>query len=225
MLERLKVGPIGENAYVLAARGPAGEKDRCILVDPGDEGGRILAFLDGRGLTPLCIVATHGHLDHTAAIPDILEAFASRGIDVPIAAHPLDAGYFGDRAEKTNRGLFTAIRALGYFTSYWRPIPEVRILLSDGDAIIGSAYRVIHTPGHTAGSVCLYDEASGILVSGDTLFRDGVGRTDGPDSDGAALEASLARLLALPPGTKVFPGHGEPTTIGREAGVLGLENR
>jgi len=223
MLERLKVGPLGENAYIIPACGESGEGDRCILVDPGDEGARILAFLDSRGLTPLLIAATHGHLDHTSAIPDILAAFATRGIEVPIAAHALDADYFGERAEASNRGLFSAIRALGYFKSYWRPLPAARILLVEGEALPGTAYRVIHTPGHTAGSVCLHDEAAGILISGDTLFRDGVGRTDGPDSDPAALEASLARLLALPPGTRVFPGHGEPTSIGRERGVLGYE--
>ena len=90
MVERLKVGPLGENAYILPALGERGEADRCILVDPGDEGARIVGFLDSRGLTPLCIALTHGHLDHTAAIPDILAAFSARGIDVPIAAHVLD---------------------------------------------------------------------------------------------------------------------------------------
>jgi len=223
MVERLKVGPLGENAYILPALGERGEADRCILVDPGDEGARIVGFLDSRGLTPLCIALTHGHLDHTAAIPDILAAFSARGIDVPIAAHVLDAGYLGERAEATNRGLFAAIRAIGYFKSYWRPLPAARILLEDGGLLPGSAYRVIHTPGHTAGSACFHDEAAGILISGDTLFRDGVGRTDGPDSDPAALEASLARLLALSPDTRVFPGHGEPTSIGRERRVLGCE--
>ncbi len=221
MLERLRVGPIGENAYVLPSTGPAGEGGRCVLVDPGDEGGRILSFLDDRRLVPDWIVATHGHLDHTAAIPDIVSAFASRGRAPRLAVHALDSGYFGATGEARNRELFAAIRALGYFKSYWRDLPAPDLLLEEGGAIPGSAYRVIHTPGHTAGSVCLYDEAAGLLVSGDTLFRDGVGRTDGPDSDPAALEASLKRLFALPAGTKVFPGHGEPTTIGREAGSAG----
>ena len=76
--------------------------------------------------------------------------------------------------------------------------------------------KVIHTPGHSAGSICLYDAESAFLISGDTLFRDGVGRTDGPDSDVRALEHSLARLAVLPRDTVVFPGHGSRTTIGRE---------
>jgi hydroxyacylglutathione hydrolase len=212
MLERLTVGPIGENAYVLAGEGS------CVLVDPGDEAPLILAFLDSRGLVPSIIVATHGHLDHTAAIPELLSAWRSRGIDVPLAAHAADAGYFGREGEETNRSLFIAIRALGYFKACWRPLPELDLLLSDGDAVPGSPLRVIHCPGHSRGSICLYDGAASILVSGDTLFRDGVGRTDGPDSDPAALEASLGRLFELPPETRVFPGHGDETTIGREAG-------
>lgn len=213
MLERLTVGPIGENAYILL------DGDSCILVDPGDEAERILSFLDSRGLVPSLIIATHGHLDHTAAIPELLALWHTRGIEVPIAAHAGDADYFGEKGEETNRQLFHAIRALGYFKSYWRHIPSPDLLIADGDAIPGSSYRAIHSPGHTRGSMCLYDEAASILVSGDTLFRDGVGRTDGPDSNPAALESSLKRLFALPPETRVFPGHGDETTIGRESGL------
>jgi hydroxyacylglutathione hydrolase len=213
MLERLTVGPIGENAYILAGGGP------CVLVDPGAEAQRILSFLDSRGLVPALVVATHGHLDHTAAIPELLAAWSARGIEVPLAAHAADACYFGPEGEETNRRLFAAIRALGYFKACWRPIPSPDLLLADGDELPGSSWRVIHSPGHSRGSLCLYDAAASMLVSGDTLFRDGVGRTDGPDSDPAALGASLERLFSLPPATRVFPGHGEETTIGREAGL------
>ncbi len=214
MVERLTVGPIGENAYVLAGEG------YCVLVDPGADASRILSFLDSRGLKPDLIVATHGHLDHSAAIPELLAAWQARGFAVPLAAHAADADYFGEKGEETNRSLFAAIRALGYFNAYWRALPAPDILLNDGDSLSVGPFRVVHSPGHTRGSICLYDEAAAILVSGDTLFRDGVGRTDGPDSDGVALEASLSRLLKLPPGTQVFPGHGEGTTIGRESGIL-----
>jgi glyoxylase-like metal-dependent hydrolase (beta-lactamase superfamily II) len=212
MVERLTVGPIAENSYVLV------EEAACTLVDPGAEAGRILAFLDSRGLVPSMIVATHGHLDHTAAIPELLSAWRDRGIEVPLAAHAQDACYFGEDSEKTNRALFASIRALSYFKAYWRPIPSPQVLLSDGDAIPRSSFRAIHSPGHSRGSICLYDAVASILVSGDTLFRDGVGRTDCFDSDSAALGTSLERLFALPPETRVFPGHGEETTIGRESG-------
>lgn len=210
MLERLTVGPLGENAYVLAT------EDGCALVDPGDEAGRILSFLDSRGLAPSLVVATHGHLDHTAAIPELLAAWAGRGLAVRLAVHASDSGYFGEAGEEKNRSLFAAIRATGYFRQYWRPLPAPGLLLAEGDALPGLPYRVIHTPGHSMGSICLYDEEDGLLLSGDTLFREGVGRTDGPDSDEALLGQSLKRLFALPPETKVFPGHGEETSIGRE---------
>lgn len=214
MLERLTVGPIGENAYVLDAGG-----GRCILVDPGDEAARILSFLDDRGLEPSLVVATHGHLDHVAALPELLEAWKARGLKVPLAAHGADAAYFGPEGEETNRRLFAAIRALGYFKSYWRPLPPLDILLEDGQFLPGSSWRVIHSPGHTAGSLCLHEAGAGMLVSGDTLFRDGVGRTDGPDASLEALRASLStRLFTLPGETLVFPGHGGETTIAGERG-------
>jgi glyoxylase-like metal-dependent hydrolase (beta-lactamase superfamily II) len=210
MVERLRVGPIGENAYVVLAT------EGCILVDPGDEAPRILSFLDSRSLVPTHIVITHGHLDHTSAIPELLAAWAARGAKPILAAHEYDACYFGEPGEATNRELFAAIRALGYFKSYWKPIKSLDLLLKDGSMLPVGGLRVIHTPGHTRGSICLYDEKSGFLLSGDTLFESGVGRTDGPDASQADLELSLARLAGLPPDTTVLPGHGEPTTIGRE---------
>ncbi|HET7838256.1 MAG TPA: MBL fold metallo-hydrolase [Rectinemataceae bacterium] len=217
MVERLKVGPIGENAYVIL-----GSRD-CILVDPGDEAQRILAFLDSRDLVPSHIVLTHGHLDHTAAIPELLAVWAERGFGPLLAAHSLDADYFGESGEEKNRDLFAAIRAIGYFRSYWKAMKGIDLLLEDGATLPVGGFRVIHTPGHTRGSICLYGQAERILISGDTLFESGVGRTDGPDASQAELEKSLARLALLPPETVVLPGHGEATTIGRELGADGSD--
>ncbi len=214
MLERLTVGPIAENTYVIA------EGSCCILVDPGGEARRLLSFLDSRALVPSMIVATHGHLDHTAAIPELLSAWGARGIDVPLAVHAEDSAYFGPASEATNKKLFASIGALGFFNAYWRPIPSPQLLLSDGDLLPCAFFRVIHTPGHSRGSICLYDSSSSILVSGDTLFHDGRGRSDGPDADDTALRASLKRLFELPPSTRVFPGHGDETTIERESGSI-----
>lgn len=215
MLEALTVGPIGERCYIL----PLDKEDACILVDPGDEAPRILELLDQRGLAVEYIVLTHGHLDHTAAIPELLAALSARGQKPLLAIHSKDAHYLGPGAEESNRRVFVAIRATGYFRHYWRPLPKADLLLEDGQLIPSSSWEVIHTPGHTAGSICLWNKGLGILVSGDTLFEAGVGRTDGPDSDPEALARSITeRLFTLPGSTAVLPGHGEATTIERERG-------
>lgn len=208
-IERLRVGPIGENVYAVQT------EETAFLVDPGDDADVILRFLSNKEMEISLIVLTHGHLDHTAALPDLMAKWIGKFPD--IAVHALDAKYLGAEGRETNKVLFDTIRASGFFSSYWRELPEPSISLADGDLIPGTGFRVMHTPGHSAGSICLYDSEAAILISGDTLFRDGVGRSDGPDSDPAVLEASVARLLALPPDTLVFPGHGPRTTIGRES--------
>ncbi len=238
MIERLKVGPIGENVYILPYNTKS-DLDKagsaCILVDPGDAADRILSVLDKKQLKVCCIALTHGHLDHTSAIPALFAAWEKQGMSFtpgaggtcteasailhhpPLAIHSADAAYLGPTSEETNRRTFMAIGAIGFFKHFSVPMPPADILLKDGDRVAGSMWRVIHSPGHSAGSVCFYCAELGILVSGDTLFRDGFGRTDGPDSDPAAMEKSIASaVFPLPAETIVLPGHGEPTTIGRE---------
>jgi hydroxyacylglutathione hydrolase len=207
-VERLRVGPIGENVYAVETE-KAG-----ILVDPGDDAGAILKFLEEKRIGITLIALTHGHLDHCAAIPELLASW--KGEPPIVAVHPLDARYLGAEGEETNKRLFEAINASGFFKAYWKGMPEPGLFLNDGDRLPNTEIVVLYTPGHSAGSICLYDEGSGQLISGDTLFRDGVGRTDAPDSDPLALDESLARLATLPPDTIVFPGHGPRTTIGRE---------
>lgn len=211
---RLPVGPIGENVYAVDSGGVG------FLVDPGDSAPDILRFVQDHGIEVKLIVLTHGHLDHSSALPGLLPLL---GEPRPrIAIHSLDAQYLGARGEAANKALFDAIRAPSYFRSYWAgALPEADILLEDGQFLEGTAWQVIHSPGHSPGSLCLYEEESGSLISGDTLFRDGVGRTDGPDSDFHALERSLQRLARLPADTKVYPGHGPETTIGRELSPWG----
>ncbi len=226
---RLKVGPIGENCYIVASEGVV------LVVDPGAEPEKIHSFLQTQALAPTMIALTHGHLDHTAAIPGL---FGMLGTELPIAVHPDDAHYLGEASETTNRELFDAIGAPSYFHAFWKPLPKAAVFLSDGMMVPGTSLQVIHTPGHSQGSICLYeavlnagsygaDEEAredavekslgwSCLISGDTLFRDGVGRTDAPDSDPVALERSLKKLAHLSFATLVFPGHGPRTTIGRE---------
>lgn len=207
-IERLRVGPIGENVYAIESRGIG------VLVDPGDEPAKILAFLEEKNISVDIVALTHGHLDHVAALPDLLAAW--KGRHIPIAIHPSDAHYLGSRGEITNKALFEAISVPSFFLNYWKSLPEPELFLNDGDFIPGTSLQVIHTPGHSAGSICLYDLEAGFVVSGDTLFRDCIGRTDTPDADSVLIVHSLQKLVALPPETIVFPGHGSQTTIERE---------
>jgi len=209
-LERLRVGPIGENVYAATC----GEVATGVLVDPGDDAPAILRFLQEKRIAISLIVLTHGHLDHIAALPALMEAWKDR--PPKIAIHRLDAHYLGEASAASHQTLFEAIGASSFFQQYWKPLPKPDLVLEDGDVLPGTGLKVIHTPGHSSGSISLYDGESGMLFSGDTLFRDGVGRSDGPDADPEALHVSLEKLSLLPPETAVFPGHGARTTVGRE---------
>ncbi len=216
MIRQFSVGSIGENVYIIEQ-----EKSALIVVDPGAEGKKILkAVLDSIERTKassVIIACTHGHLDHTAAIPELTEAFANLKIPVRLCAHRADRDYFGAEAFATNQKIFANIHAIGYLDRFFAPIPNVDFWIAHGDTLPGTGVRVIHTPGHTRGGVCFLAEGDSALVSGDTLFLDGKGRTDNFDSDESDLTHSIReRLLCLTDSVRVWPGHGEPTTIGHE---------
>lgn len=164
-----------------------------LLIDPGDDLNALLAAGE-----PKAILLTHGHFDHMLAVGELQKRF---GVDVYI--HKKDAAMLSDAALSAYDGTVCRLAA-----------PEGVRWTAYGDEVFG--LRVLHTPGHTAGSVCLYDEQNGRLFSGDTLFRAGFGRTDLPTGSMHALLGSLRGLLSLPRETVVYPGHGESTTIGAE---------
>lgn len=216
MVRDFSVGPIGENVYIVERAGSP-----LVLVDPGAEPERILAELDasrGRsGAEAVLVVCTHGHLDHVAALAGVLDGLRRRGVSCRTYAPEGDRPYFGAPAEDRNRRIFTGIHALAFFKKHWLPIPEADEYYGDGFAFPGTDIVAIHTPGHTPGSSCLLVEGGSALLSGDTLFFDGRGRTDNFDSDEGAIVASIReRLCVLPDSTRVWPGHGRPTVMGRE---------
>ena len=187
--------PVGEmqaNAYIVFD--PA--REDALVIDPGAEPEAIRLALQGRRLAG--ILLTHGHVDHIGA------AGALRGKDAPVYIHEKDA------AMLTNPNLSLAV-----LTGDEGYQGEPDFCLEEGEAeVAGLAFTVLHTPGHTRGSVCyLFNQ---ILFTGDTLFHRGIGRTDFPGGDRAAMETSLARLAALDPELRVCPGHGPETIIGAE---------
>ena len=191
------VGPLDTNCYLVHCS----ETLECAVVDPGAEADRIFPLILEFGLKPVYILNTHGHIDHIGANRDVKDKFG-----IPLAIHSLD-GPLLEMVQQFELSFF-----LGAKES-----PPADFLLQDGDSIaIGkSALRVIHTPGHTPGSVSLLGD--GILFSGDTLFNGGVGRTDLPGGSTRDLEQSIReQILTLPPETIVLPGHGPWTTVGEE---------
>jgi len=197
-IETLVVGPLEVNCYLVWDE----ETNQGIVIDPGAEGTMIVEEIEKRGFTLTHIVNTHCHVDHIGANADVKEAFPEALLAIPEKDLPLFRS-------PHNPMLVMICRA--------KPSPEPDLLLKEGDTIpVGSEeLTVIETPGHTVGSVCLY--GSGVVFTGDTLFAGSVGRTDLPFSQHDALFRSVRqKLFVLPEDTEVLPGHGPPSTIGRE---------
>lgn len=195
--ELVVVGALETNCYLVYCE----ETRACAVIDPGADHEKIIAAVAGLELKPVILLNTHGHVDHVGANSDIIEKYA-----IPLALHKADTGLL-QASDYMELSLLLGARS--------SPPPDR--LLADGDEIAfgRTALRVIHTPGHTPGSVSFVH--GGILFSGDTLFSGGVGRTDLPGGSWADLERSLReRVLTLPEETIVLPGHGPWTTIGQE---------
>lgn len=199
MFETVVVGALSVNCYILGCP----ETGQAVVVDPGDETERILERIAQLGLTVAAIINTHGHFDHVGGNAALAAATAA-----PLYIHREDAPMLGRVAQ---------VAAMYGLPGENSPEPD-RYLEHGMELPFGTGrLRVIHTPGHTPGCCCLYLEQEQQLLSGDTLFADGVGRTDLPGGSHRQLVASITeRLFCLPDGVQVYPGHGPVTTIGHE---------
>lgn len=202
-------GSFQTNCYVVAA----GPDAACVVVDPGQDAVDPLEeLLTEHRLTPVAVLLTHGHFDHTFSVSPVCD-----GHDVPAWIHPADREMLADPM----KGLSADATAFFGGRMQLREPREVRELVDGADLeLAGLSLRVDHTPGHTRGSVVFStatDEGIEVILAGDTLFAGSIGRTDLPGGDHAQMLVSLRdKLLVRDDAAVVLPGHGQATTIGRE---------
>lgn len=214
MVERVVVGAWKTNCYIFSST-----KKECIIIDPGGDEEEIASRVDVLNMVPVGIALTHGHVDHVAALTRLRDNYARRGYPLPVAINPADRRFLGTGGMETHRESLEVLGLdeMSFFGVDPEELPRADVRLREGNRVFDMDILVIETPGHTPGSVCLYAEKEGILFSGDTLFFDGVGRTDLPGGSDKKLRESIQKKIAvLPPETRVFPGHGPFTTVERE---------
>ena len=189
-IQTLTLGPLATNCYLVRAD----ESSRAVIIDPAANSKRLLAALEEQGLTLEAILLTHAHFDHIGALKNLRAATNARV-------------YIGE-ADKDDPSRMCH-DLLTYTDTY-----------QDGDTVAadGLTFQVLSTPGHTPGHVSLYAPQAKAVFTGDTLFRESIGRTDLPGGDYSWIMRSiLDRLIPLGDETEVYPGHGESTTIGHES--------
>ena len=191
------VGPFEVNSYILVDE----TSGQCLLVDPGDEPKKIIEVVEKNQLFPQAIVNTHCHIDHTRYLSEIKDYFK-----IPFYIHEEELPLLEALKEQA---LFFGLDTAS--------IPEVDDFLIDGQnfKVNELEFKILHTPGHSPGSICLYQD--GHVFVGDVLFKGAIGRTDLYGGNYHTLMRSITeKLLALPDATQVHCGHGESTTIGAE---------
>ncbi|SHO50700.1 MBL fold metallo-hydrolase [Anaerocolumna xylanovorans] len=197
-IKNLVLGPVSTNCYFLINE----QTKETIIIDPADSPQRICEKISGEQLMPVAILLTHGHFDHIMAVEEV-----GRTYSIPHYIYETEAELMESpelNASLMINGDITVKRD--------RVLKDKEVL-----TLAGFTIEVIHTPGHTAGSVCYYIQEEKALFSGDTLFYNSVGRTDLPTGNGAALIKSVKeRLFNLPEDTGVYPGHGMMSSIGYE---------
>jgi glyoxylase-like metal-dependent hydrolase (beta-lactamase superfamily II) len=201
VVARFELGPYATNCYVVASPRTPG---RCFVVDASFDLDPMIEFIGREGLTPDALVLTHAHVDHIAGVRTLRSAFPS----LPILIHAAEEAWLDD-----------PLLNLSAFSGTPTTAPSATRVLAEGDRLDwgAGAWIVLHTPGHSPGSITLVHEVDKTAFVGDALFSGSIGRTDFPGCSFEALEASIrSKLYALDKDTTIFPGHGPESTIGRE---------
>jgi glyoxylase-like metal-dependent hydrolase (beta-lactamase superfamily II) len=215
-IKQLSVGLLSTNCYLYIY-----QTKKCIIIDPGGNADDIIKTVVALNLSPQGIALTHGHLDHTAAAGQLIAYFKAQTTHVlDLAIHEKDNIYLGIKSKKIHQGLINMVggpanaEAYGYDLDH---IPEAAFFLQEGTQLFDSDLQILATPGHTQGSVCFYSKEQLVLFAGDTLFYQGIGRSDTQGGNHLQLLNSIkTKLLTLPDETTVYPGHGPATSIGNE---------
>lgn len=196
-LYRMPLGALGTNCYIVVDE----NNQHCLVVDPGGEGERLVALLKEKGLQPEAVILTHGHGDHIGGVQAVVDAF-----NVPIYINKGDEEFLTNSNLNLSGAIGQPVKVTG----------DIRFIKEDDVIRLGEySFKVIETPGHTPGGVCFYGE--GLVLAGDSLFLESIGRTDFPGSSYEDLIDSVHhKLFTLPEETVVYPGHGPETTIGHE---------
>ncbi len=197
-IEARVTGFIEENCFFVSHP----DTRETVIIDPGDDASQLAARLRETGAVVVAYLLTHGHVDHITALAGLSAIHPA-----PVHIHPRDAEWcFSPRNNLP-----------GFYEAPDKPKAPI-VHVSEGQILplAGARWTVIETPGHTPGGVCYQLEDDHALFVGDTLFRGSAGRTDLPGGDSRTLTASLRKLAALPDDLVVYPGHGDPTTIGHE---------
>lgn len=196
-IKRFPLGQLQANCYLLI------QEKECILIDPADDANFLLEEISRQNLNLVAMLATHGHFDHVMAVGEI-----QLSLPVPFYIHNKDLFLIKRLKE-------TAKHFLGY--KPYIVSPSIIKFVPNGNLKIKNfKLKIIPSPGHTPGGCCFYFRDEQALFTGDTLFKEAVGRTDLSYSSKEDLEGSLKKLFALPEATIVYPGHGEETLIGQE---------
>lgn len=199
-IQRFIVNEFGTNCYIYKDS----DTNEALVLDPGGDERKIIDFINSNNLTLKYVVLTHCHYDHIMVLDKLTKAF-----NVPAVIHELEYQIITDDSYNLSSYLGCPI-SYSLADVNWLRVKDTDIITLGHQNIF-----ILHTPGHTQGSICLYIKDK-FLFTGDTLFCGSIGRTDFPTGDIDKIDDSIKRIFSLPPTLIFFPGHGEPCVLGEE---------